>query len=673
MAGEEDNETIDPTAAEEEDQLVIEDDGAAQEEVAAAQKQLEEAAAQIELVVLPLACVNEGKGAPLAMGVQRWLAQEVTRAGAKAAAPVFTALSEQGGQKVPALMIYRDAWTDERALEGIKRFPNAKRAVLADLHVEDDNVKLDAKLIELQPEDKLGQIKAWSVEAPPADLLPKLFGALQELAATEGKTLEANKWEDALGTSNHQAALSFLVGLGNLSALQGRVVPTTSDQLLNPLMDAINRDADMDPAMEALHGMVDILVGGQPDRAAVPLSVQALTIAAQRRPKDKSASHHLALVLRRLGDLPSAVNAFNQAFNLDPKDPAIATNFVATLKRAGDIENALKVAQFAAERGNEAPGVFAQLGGLLIDKDQFDEAEPYLRRAIDDGKVPVAYGNLANVLWERGSEDDSDQGKEDKEEAMALLREAVSLNAVAKSTLDMLLDLYEEEDSEEAGKLLIEATEKHPQSAAVLTSAANMYLDGDDPSRARPYLDRILALPRRALDDDAFARRSILTLDIEDFDDKYDAAVEKVTSDSEKDRSEAAKFMREIIGKDELFWQPHLMLALSVRENEGDASALAHLMNAVRLRPNDAEIRNLIAAILRKQGRPREAVEHLRVVVSLNPREIDPVVNLAMCMRDANMFDEARAVSQTALQMIPNHPQFKAILDSLPPPKEEQN
>jgi tetratricopeptide (TPR) repeat protein len=570
-------------------------------------------------------------------------------------------------------MIYRDAWTDERALEGINKFMNAKRAFVGDFHVEDSQIKLEGRLVDIKGEDAIETKETWTVEAKPDDLMDELFKLVQELSAKEGHALEQKSWSENLGTQNHQAALSFLVGLGNLSALQGRVVPTTSDQLLNPLMDAINRDPTMDSAMEALHAMVDILIGGQPDRGAIPLSVQALTIATQRRQKDKSAAHHLALVLRRLGDLPASVQAFNQAFNLAPTDAAIASNFIGTLKRAGDIENAIKVAQFAVERGNEAPVVLAQLGSLLIEKDMFDEAEPFLRRAVDEGKIPNAYGDLANVLWDRADNDDTDQADEDREEAMNLLRQAIEQENVAKSTLDMLLDLYEDEDSEEAGKLLLTAAEKHGESAAVLTSAANMYIDGDEPEKARPFLEKILSLPRRGLDDDAFARRGRLQLDIEDFEDRYDDAVEKVTSENARERSDAAKFMREIITKDELFWQPHLMLALAVRENEGDASALGHLMNAVRLRPNDAEIRNLIAAILRKQGRPAEAVEHLRVVVSLNPRDIDPVVNLAGCMRDANMFEEARAVCQTALQMVPNHPQFTAILESLPPPKAEQN
>ncbi len=94
-------------------------------------------------------------------------------------------------------------------------------------------------------------------------------------------------------------------------------------------------------------------------------------------------------------------------------------------------------------------------------------------------------------------------------------------------------------------------------------------------------------------------------------------------------------------------------------------------MDAVRLRPNDLEIRSLLAAILRKQGRPRDAVEHLRVVVALNPREIDPVITLASCMRDANMFDEARQVCEAALKMIPDHPEFTRILAGLPAPKQQ--
>lgn len=676
MAGDDqNNEQEDPTSAE-------------QEQVAALQK----AAAEIELVVLPLACINEGKGAPLSMGVQRWLAQELARTGLKAAAPVFTAMAEQNGRQVPALMIYKDPWNDARALQGAGRFPNAKRVILADFFVSEEKLELKLRLADLDSEaetvipatpegeegpdedttlpGKLTPAGEWSGTCEAKELGEKLFEGLGAMAEQLGQPLEKTSWSESIGTENTQAMLSFLVGLGNLSALQGRTVPATADQLLNPLMDAINRDPKMDPAMDALHAMTDILLQVQADKTAVPLSLQALTIAAQRRKDDPEAWHHLAVVARRLGDLPTAINAFNQAFNLDATNVSITVNFIQTLRNAGDNDNALKVAQHAAQSGNEAPPVLALLGSLLIEADDFDSAEPFLRRAVDEGKIPSAYGDLANVLWDR-SEDDTDEQTEDREEALTMLETAVGLNHVAKSTLEMLLDLATDEDepNERAAKLLQAAGDKHGENAAVLTSLATYALEGEDPQEARQWLEKLLALPRRSLDDDAFARRARLSLEVADFEERYEAAIDNVNSGEQAKQSHAALFLREVIAKDPQYWQPHLMLALAVREAEGDAAALSHLMNAVRLRPNNAQIRQLIAGILRKQGRPREAVEHLRAVVALNPRDVEPVVSLAGCMRDANMFAEARQICTAALQMIPDQPQFKAILDSLPPEK----
>jgi tetratricopeptide (TPR) repeat protein len=630
---------------------------------------IQEAAAAIELVVLPIACTNEGRGAPLAMGVQRWWAQELATRGGKAAAPVFTAMADQDGRKVPALMVFREPWTEERAKEGIRRFANAKFGLITDMRVDEKDVAVTARLVEVAASGELTDKQRWSWVTTGEELPAKMLEVLRDLGKLLGVTVEEQTWNEAFGTSNDQALMSFLVGLGNLSALQGRCIPTTPDQLLTPFVDAINRDPNMDAAMQGLHMMADILVRNPFDQSAIPLSLQALTVAAQKRKSDASAWHHLATLFRRLGDVASAVQHFNQAFNIDPTDEAVTTQFIDTLRGAGDRANAMKVAEFAAEKGNESPKLMARIGSMMIEDDKFDEAEPFLRRAIDEGKVPSAYGDLANVLYDRAG-DDADQGSEDRAEAMKLLTTAVGLDALGKSTLDMLLDLHEEESNEEATKLLLAAAEKHPESPTVLRYVATMYLDGDDPPKAGPYLDRILALETRSLDDDAFARRGKLQLAMEDFEEKYDAAIEGVRSGEPAQQATSAKFLREIIGLDAKFWQPHLMLALAVRETEGDAAALGHLMNAVRLRPNDAEIRNLIAAILRKQGRPREAVEHLRAVVAINPRDIEPVLSLAACMRDANLFDEARQVCQAALQMMPDHPEFKRILDGLPPPKQ---
>ena len=674
MSGDETNPDFDSAENLEDGELMIDEsgegDGEGDDEGSPAE--LQQAAQAIDFVTLPIACTNEGKGAPLAMGIQRWWAQELAEAGGKAAAPVFTALHEQAGRKVPALMIFREPWTDARALEGIQRFANARHGLVTDMHVQEDQLKVTARMVEIGPGPALVTLESWEFTGTPDELPGKLFDLQQGVAARLGLAGETKTWQQAFGTDNIQALVSYLVGLGNLSALQGRCVPTTSDQLLSPLMDALGRAPEMDAAMQALHAMVDILIAGQPDQSAIPLSIQALNIAAQRRKTDQGAWHHLALALRRVGDVGSAVQAFQQALNLNPQNPAVAATFIDTLRSAGDLENAFKVAQFAVENGNEGSAVLAQLGSLLIENDQFDEAEPFLRRAVEEGKVPSAFGDLANILWDTSASEPA-KIKEDREEAIALLAAAIDQPVLAKSSLDMLLDLHEEEKIERATGLLLQAAEKHPQNATVLRYVASMYLDGDNPPAARAYLDAILALPRRSLDDDAFARRSILTLDVDDFEDRYDQAIDAVRSDEPQRQHSAAKFLREIIARDPRYWQPHLMLALAVRQAEGDSAALAHLMDAVRLRPNDAEIRNLLAGILRRMGRPKEAVEHLRAVVAINPRDVDPVVALASCMRDANLFDESRQVCTAALQMIPDHPEFKRILNSLPPPREKQN
>ena len=305
-----------------------EDDEEDEEEAAASAQ----AAEGIELVILPIACTNEGKGAPLAMGVQRWWAQELAARGAKAAAPVFTALAEQGGRKVPALMVFREPWTDERAVEGIKRFPNAKRGLVANMRVDDKSIGYEARLVEVGEGDTLLELDRVSWGGDTEGLPEQMFELLGKLAARYDIQIDKPDWKEAFGTSDVQALVSFLVGLGNLSALQGRCVPTTPEQLLSPFMDAIRRDPKMDPAVQGLHIMVDILVRNPVDQTAIPLCLQALNIAAQSRKDDQGLFHHLATLFRQLGDLGSAVQAFNQAFNLDPTNAAVTSQFIQTLR-----------------------------------------------------------------------------------------------------------------------------------------------------------------------------------------------------------------------------------------------------------------------------------------------------------------------------------------------------
>jgi tetratricopeptide (TPR) repeat protein len=267
--------------------------------------------------------------------------------------------------------------------------------------------------------------------------------------------------------------------------------------------------------------------------------------------------------------------------------------------------------------------VFAQLGSLLIENDQFDEAEPFLRRAVDEGKVPSAYGDLANVLWDTARPSPPRSRRTARRRWPCSPRRS-SCPTLAKSTLDMLLDLHEEDKVEAGHRLLLKAAERTRRTppccatSPACTSTATT-------RRPRAPTSTILALPRRSLDDDAFARRAMLTLEVEDFEDRYDAAIDAVRGDDPRPGQRRQVPARGHRPRPPLLAAPPDARARRPPER-GRHAALAHLMDAVRLRPNDAEIRNLLAVILRKLGRPREAVDHLRAVVAINPRDVEPVV-----------------------------------------------
>src|SRR5690606_33552389 len=122
--------------------------------------------------------------------------------------------AEQQGRKVPALMIYRDAWSDQRALQGATRFANARRVLLADFFVSEEQLKLDMRLADIHLDDtppeptpaaegeaaegedeedekiagRLETVASYSAETTADSLGEKLFEGLQAMAAASGQT-----------------------------------------------------------------------------------------------------------------------------------------------------------------------------------------------------------------------------------------------------------------------------------------------------------------------------------------------------------------------------------------------------------------------------------------------------------------------------------------------------
>jgi hypothetical protein len=130
--------------------------------------------------------------------------------------------------------------------------------------------------------------------------------------------------------------------------------PTTSEQLLSPLMDALGRAPEMDAAMQALHAMVDILIAGQPDQGRSRCRSRRSTSppSAARATRAPGTTSPRAAPRRRRRQRRPGLPAGPEP---QPANPAVAATFIDTLRAAGDLENAFKVAQFAVENGNEGP------------------------------------------------------------------------------------------------------------------------------------------------------------------------------------------------------------------------------------------------------------------------------------------------------------------------------
>jgi tetratricopeptide (TPR) repeat protein len=92
------------------------------------------------------------------------------------------------------------------------------------------------------------------------------------------------------------------------------------------------------------------------------------------------------------------------------------------------------------------------------------------------------------------------------------------------------------------------------------------------------------------------------------------------------------------------------------------AAALAHLGEALRLRPAFAEALNQRGAVLAQQGRPAEAVEHFRQALRQQPDQAEMQTNLALALLQQGRHAQAVALLQSVLAKQPEHARARQYL-----------
>jgi predicted CXXCH cytochrome family protein len=100
------------------------------------------------------------------------------------------------------------------------------------------------------------------------------------------------------------------------------------------------------------------------------------------------------------------------------------------------------------------------------------------------------------------------------------------------------------------------------------------------------------------------------------------------------------------------------------RRNETEP-ALRELAAAVRLEPQSAYYPYVYALALNEAGRARDALTALRAAVAHHPADQNLLGATALIARDAGRFDEALAAAKRLVELFPDQPEPRALIDEI--------
>jgi type IV pilus assembly protein PilF len=144
------------------------------------------------------------------------------------------------------------------------------------------------------------------------------------------------------------------------------------------------------------------------------LAVTALACSSGQTKKDPSPTERARLLTDIAsaalgeGDSTGALAYLDQAQQLDPKSPGIHYLFALAYYQKKELDLAIASARKTVTLAPRFTDAKNTLGKLLVEKGEYDEAEPLLREAASDLKNPNAYmarTNLGMLYFKSGKKD----------------------------------------------------------------------------------------------------------------------------------------------------------------------------------------------------------------------------------------------------------------------------
>ncbi len=129
--------------------------------------------------------------------------------------------------------------------------------------------------------------------------------------------------------------------------------------------------------------------------------------------------------------------------------------------------------------------------------------------------------------------------------------------------------------------------------------------------------------------------------------------------------TDAETLYRTTVTKNANCWMAHTHLGLLLMDKGRPNEAMAHLLKALELHPNQADAHNNIGLLLTRLGRTDEAMAHLLKALELRPSHPDAHNNLGILLANSGRPDEAMVHYQKALELHPNHAEVHYNLGDL--------
>lgn len=345
------------------------------------------------------------------------------------------------------------------------------------------------------------------------------------------------------------------------------------------------------------------------------------------------------------GDLQEALSLYEKALKIIPEFPEAEYQrgiaFLA-LGRLDDAESAFRAALKAREDWTLA---LSSLGSVLVQKQQFAEAEKFVLRAIElDNSNSLAYSALTEIRLRTGAS---------KETLAALLKTVSDMTGKVRPTASIWASRAALEsalgDRKAAKASIDKALELEPKNIAALTEAASVALADNDPTKAEEYIKRLEAL-----------RISGETLGV------LRARVFLAKGNAD----EALK----TLGAIENPHQETLKLKAAIELNYSNDTAA--LEKQLAEDPKNPAALGRLCSLLRVKD-PIRALEYCRKASEAEPDNINHAIGYGAALLQAKEYDKAVAIFRRLLQIVPEnstaHANLAAALFQLKRYEEAKN